>query len=182
MRHRLLALAVAVSATACGADVTVGETTPPPAAATPPGAASASSAAPQTACGLLSAAEIAAAFKVATVAKDEVNSGQNDKGRVDLCSWFVRQGQPEGIVVKVRVAPAPEASTTAFVAGKLDIESIGRAVEVPDLGDEAAYAPYADGRGGTLVFRHGQTVVSLIGSLTRESLIDLAKIALPRMR
>ena len=182
MRKRILALVVALSATSCGSDVSLGETASPPGASSPAGAASDASGTPATACGVLSAAEMAAAFKVATVAKDEVNSDENNKSLVDVCSWFVIKGQPEGVMVKLRRAPGPRAATTAFVAGKLDIVSIGRAVEVPDLGDEAVYAPHSDGSGGTLVFRQGLTVVSLTGSLARESLIQLAKIALPRMR
>src|SRR4029453_11435378 len=98
----------------------------------------------------------------------------------DICSWLVKKGQPEGVTVKVRRAPTPEAAPTAFLGGKLDIQSINAAVDVPKLGDEAVYAPYADGRGGTLLFRQGQTVVSLIGSLSRAARAGPARRPLPR--
>jgi hypothetical protein len=182
MRRPALAFVVALSVTACGDDRPSGDASVPPAGTGSTAATPGSPTTPATACGVLSAAEIAAALKVAAVAKDEVNSGRNELNKVDICSWYVKKGQPEGVTVKVRHAPTPEAAPTAFLGGKLDIQSINAAVDVPELGDEAVFAPYADGRGGTLLFRKGQTVVSLIGSLSRGSLVGLARIALPRMQ
>jgi hypothetical protein len=183
MQRPALALLLALAAAGCGSGDRPASGEPaPPAATGSTAAAPASPITPATACGVLSAAEIAAALKVTAVAKDDVNSGRNELNKVDTCSWFVKKGQPEGVMVKVRYAPTPEAGPTAFLGGKLDIQSINAAVDVPNLGAEAVYAPYADGRGGTLLFRQGQTVVTLIGSPSRETLVDLARIALPRMR
>ena len=61
----------------------------------------------KNACELLTPAEIAKALNVATVKKDEVNSGEHVMGHVDICSWYVKENSPEGLEVRWWRAATP---------------------------------------------------------------------------
>jgi hypothetical protein len=138
---------------------------------------------PRTACELLSAAEVAAFLKVPLVHIDSLNSGMNEMTRVDFCNWYVKENQPEGVMLKLRRAPSADEAAVSFIAAKVDEEMSppAKTTAIPGVGDEALYQPYADGKGGTVVVRKGASVVSIIGSPSRETLVAMAKAMVPRL-
>lgn len=136
---------------------------------------------PLTACELLSAAEIAASLQVPAVRIDPLNSGRNEMTHVDLCSWYVAEGKNDGVMVKLRQAPSAGEVQVSFIAARLDIDSSVPPARIPGVGDEALYAPYPDGAGGTIVFRSGVRAVTIIGSVPKDVLVSMAKLAVPRL-
>ena len=138
---------------------------------------------PGAACDLLSMAEVAGFLRVAAVQIDSLNSGMNDFTKVDLCSWFVHAGESQGVMLKVRQATPPDEVLAAFSAAKVDEELNPPAelVSIPGLGDEAQYLSYADGTGGTIVVRQRASVVTLIGSASKETLAAMARKVLSRL-
>ena len=139
--------------------------------------------APRTACELLSTAEVAAFLRVPAVQIDSLNSGMNELTKVDFCSWFVHPGESQGVMLKLRRAASPDEVPPAFIAAKVDEEMSPPAepASIPGVGEEALYLPYADGTGGTIVVRQRASVVTLIGSASKETLASMARKVLPRL-
>lgn len=139
------------------------------------------------ACELLTPAEIAKALNVPTVKKDEMNSGEHMMGHVDICNWYVKENSPEGLEVRWWLAkPGPEEKLAEFSAAKAhafehDSTRSEKAQAVIGVGAEAVYAPFPDGKGGSLAFRTATGAVALVGSASKDSLITLAKLAVPRL-
>jgi hypothetical protein len=145
--------------------------------------ASTSAVAPATACELLSVAEVASFLRVPAVLIDSLNSGMNGYTKVDLCSWYVHAGESEGVIVKLRRAASSDAVLSVFTAAKVDEEMSPPAepAPVPGVGEEALYLPYADGTGGTIVVREHESVVTISGSVSKETLASMARKVLPRL-
>lgn len=149
--------------------------------ASPDGVASAGD--QRTACELLSTAEVAAFLGVPAVQIDSLNSGKNEFTNVDFCSWFVRAGESQGVMLKLRRAGSPDGVLPAFVAAKVDEELSppAKPASIAGVGEEALYLPYADATGGTIVVRQHASVVTIIGSASKETLASMARKVLPRL-
>jgi hypothetical protein len=138
---------------------------------------------PRTACELLSMAEVAAFLRVPAVQIDSLNSGMNELTKVDVCSWFVHAGENQGVMLKLRRAPSADEVLPSFSAAEVDEQMSPPAepTSIPGIGEEALYLAYADGTGGTIVVRQRATVVTIIGSASKEMLAAMAKKVLPRL-
>lgn len=100
---------------------------------------------PRTACELLSAAEIATSLGAPAGRIDSINSGTNETTHVDYCSWYVKEGASEGVMVKLRRAPSAGDAPTAMLAARIDEGISGdEATLVAGVGEEAQYLPYPD--------------------------------------
>jgi hypothetical protein len=142
----------------------------------------------QTACELLTPAEIAGFLKVAAVKKDELNSGKNEMTKVDLCNWYVKEESPEGVGLTLRRAESDDEGSRMLVfssakgdAVEHDVERDRKAEKLSGVGDEAIYSPYPAGKGGNMAIRVGSSAVTITGSASRDDLIAMAKLAAQRM-
>lgn len=133
------------------------------------------------ACELLTAAEVAGFLRVPAVYVDSIESGFNETTRVDLCSWYVTKGESDGVMVKLRRSASADEVLVQFAAAKIDAGFRDAPEPASGIGDEALYGPYPDRTGGTIVFRKGASAVTILGSLSKETLISAAKAALPRI-
>ena len=138
---------------------------------------------PLTACQLVTAAEVAGLLKVPAVHIDSISSGKNEMLNVDLCSWYVREGESEGVMLKLRRAPSSDKVPVAFIAAKIEPEfsEPAKPVSITGVGQEAVYVAYRDGQGGTIVFRQRLAVVTITGSPAKETLVGMAKAIVPRL-
>lgn len=148
-----------------------------------PPKSSAANAKQLNACELLSTAEVAAFLKAPSVQIDSLNSGKNQNTNVDFCSWFVKAGESEGVMLKLRRAASSEETPVALIAarGDEDFPSPPQPTSIAGVGDEALYRDYADGKGGTVIVRRGPAVVTLIGSASKETLVAMAKLVVQRL-
>ena len=188
MRTLLLASTLALVAIACSSGPAVTGSTP---ASEPPTTAAAANAASgpkaQTACEVLTPAEVANFLKVPEVRKDDLNSGKNQFTGVDLCNWYVKEGSPEGIGVTLRTAASDDEGgrMTAFSSAKGDAveHEVKRSQEAQKVavGDEAVYSPYPVPPGGSIVVRVGPVVVTMTGSASKDVLVEMAKLAAQRI-
>src|SRR6185436_856444 len=146
MRTLLAASTLALVAIACSPGPAETGSTPAsePTTAAPANGASGPKA--QTACEVLTPAEVANFLKVPEVRKDDLNSGKNQFTGVDLCNWYVKEGSPEGIGVTLRTAMSDDEGgrMTAYSSAKGDAleHDVKRSLEaqrVP-VGDEAVYS------------------------------------------
>jgi hypothetical protein len=141
----------------------------------------------KSACELVTQTEVAKALSVAAVKKDEVNSGEHVMGHVDICSWYVKENSPEGLEVRWwRAKPGPHEPLAEFSAAKghifeHDLARSEKAQPVSGVGTEAVYGSFPDGTGGSLAFRTKTGAVALIGSVQKDALVVLAKLAASRM-
>jgi hypothetical protein len=142
----------------------------------------------QSACELLTPAEIAGFLKVAAVKKDELNSGKNEMTKVDFCNWYVKEKSPEGVQLALRRAESDDEGSRMLVfssakgdAVEHDVERGRKAEKLSGVGDEAIYSPYPVGKGGNVAMRVGASAVTITGSASREDLIAMAKLAAQRM-
>ena len=115
---------------------------------------------PPTACELLSAAEVARFLSAPSVRIDSINSGNNELTHVDFCSWYVKEGQSEGLMVKLRRRASRDEAPVAMIAARLDDGFSGQRLPeaIPGVGEEAQYLGYPDGKGGTIIVRQGTSV------------------------
>jgi len=138
---------------------------------------------PRTACELLSAAEVAQFLGAPSVRIDSINSGNNQLTQVDFCSWYVKEGQSEGLQVKLRRRPSRDEAPVAMIAARVDdgFSDQRPAEAIPGIGEEAQYLGYPDGQGGTIIVRQGTSVVTLTGSPAKATLVAMAKLVAPRL-
>ncbi|MGH7526994.1 MAG: hypothetical protein ACREMX_09855 [Gemmatimonadales bacterium] len=133
-------------------------------------------------CDLLSAAEVAKFLSVPAVQVDSVNTGTNEFTGVELCSWFVELRDPRGLTVRLRREKSAEDTTVLLLAARMEDEFSQRKVEpIAGLGEEAQYADWLDGSGGTVIVRSGPNVVTLTGTISKATAIAMAKTAVPRL-
>jgi hypothetical protein len=186
MRALLAASALALVAIACSSGPAETGSTP---ASEPPKAAGDATSGPraETACEVLTPAEVASFLNVPEVRKDDLNSGKNQFTGVDLCNWYVKEGSPEGIGVTLRRATSDDdgGRMSAFSAAKGDAveHDVKRSQEAQPVavGDEALYSPYPVPPGGSIVVRVGSVVVTLAGSASKDTFIAMAKLAAGRI-
>ncbi|MGH7498810.1 MAG: hypothetical protein ACREL3_08170 [Gemmatimonadales bacterium] len=136
---------------------------------------------PSPACEILSTTEVARFLRTPAVRIDSINSGMNEMTKVDVCSWYVREGESEGVMLKLRHGDSPDGGV-AMLAARVDegFPAPAEPVSVAGVGDEAQYLPYPDGRGGTIIVRKGADVATLIGSAPKETLVSMAKVVVSR--
>jgi hypothetical protein len=141
---------------------------------------------PFPACELLAPAEVAKVLGAPRAFIDSLNSGPNEATGAQLCSWYVRQGSSEGVMIKLyRGASPDQAGALWYGSVRMDgdwLASDSDPVRVTGVGDEALYRRYASARGGTLIVRKGLDVFLLTGSPSREGLTALAKLVAGRLR
>ncbi len=141
----------------------------------------------QTACEILTPAEIAGFLKVSEVKKDDLNSGKNQFTGVDLCYWYVKEGSPESIGVTLRTATTDDEDgrMLAFSSAKGDAVEHdvkrSQAMQTVAVGDEAVYSPYPVGPGGSIVVRVGPVVATMTGSASKDAFVAMAKLATQKM-
>ena len=107
----------------------------------------------------------------------------NEMLNVDLCSWYVTEGESEGVMLKLRRRPSSDEVPVAFSAAKLEPEfgAPAKPVSIAGVGQEAVYVAYQDGQDGTIVFRQRLSVVTSTGSPSKETLVSMAKVIVPRL-
>jgi hypothetical protein len=134
------------------------------------------------ACELFSAAEVAAFLSAPAAQIDSVDSGFNENTHADLCNWYVHKGSPQGLTFKVRRAQSADETAVILLAARLDENlTLDHAQPIHSLGDEALYLPYPDGTGGTLIVRKATAVLTIIGSVKRDTLVAIAAKAIARL-
>lgn len=71
----------------------------------------------------------------------------------------------------------------AFIAAKVaeEMSPPARPAAISDIGEEALCQPCPDGKGGTIVVPKGVSLVTIVGSPSRETLISMAKAVVPRL-
>ena len=100
-----------------------------------------------------------------------------------FCSRYVKEGQSEGLLVKLRRRASRDEAPVAMIAARVDEGFSGQRLPeaIPGVGEEAQYLRYPDGKGGTIIVRQGTTVVTLTGSPAKATLVTMAKLVVPRL-
>jgi hypothetical protein len=138
--------------------------------------------APPGPCEVLPAVEVAKLLAVPTVQLDSVNTGTNELTGVELCSWYVDSRDPRGVTVKLRRAESADETEALLAGAQIDEQvTLERMEAVRGLGDDAHYADWADGSGGTLIARRGSVVLTITGTLKRADAVTAARQALGRL-
>ena len=133
-------------------------------------------------CEVLPAVEAAKLLAVPTVQLDSVNTGTNELTGVELCSWYVDPRDPRGVTVKLRRAKSADETEALLAGARIDEQvTLDRMEAVSGLGDDAHYADWADGSGGTLIARRGSVVLTITGTVKRTDAVTAAKQALSRL-
>jgi hypothetical protein len=133
-------------------------------------------------CEVLPAVEVAKLLAVATVELDSVNTGTNELTGVELCSWYVDPRDPRGVTVKLRRATSADDSEALLAGARIDEQvTLDKMEAVTGLGDDAHYADWADGSGGTLIARRGSVVLTITGTVKMADAVTAAKQALSRL-
>jgi hypothetical protein len=184
MRTLLTASMLAVLAIGCSTSPESGSTT---SSEPPKAAASSAETKAQTACELLSPAEIAGFLKVPEVRKDDLNSGKNGFTGVDICNWYVKEGGNEGVEVRMRRAESSDEGAVGLTFNSAKSEAVehdvqrSKNLQPVKAGDEAVYGPFAAGTGGSIVVRVGPVVATMTGSASKDVLVEMATLAAQRM-
>ncbi|HXF95773.1 MAG TPA: hypothetical protein VNI61_06680 [Gemmatimonadales bacterium] len=150
-----------------------------------PGPDRPSGAGPYPACELLSLAEVAGVMGAPRAFIDSLNSGPNEMTGAQLCSWYVKEGSSEGVMLKLFRGATQDQAMTLWYGVRADGDwqmSKVEPVPIAGVGDEALYRPYPVGPGGSLIARKGLHVFLLTGSPSRDGLAALGKRVAGRLR
>lgn len=134
------------------------------------------------ACQLLTIEEVAKAANAGPLAIDPQTSGETDNGG-SSCTWQPK-GQAPAVILTVENGARPGGTAAArFAASKIETFGGGRTqpAAVPGLGDEALYRDFDNGKGGALLVRRGNDIVTFSGSARRDVYVALARLVLQRL-